>query len=909
MHTFALYIRYAFRSFKRGRSRSVFGAFCVSVGIASVVALGLTSGNFQSATTRDALKQNRGDLQVTASGLGFSPKNLQLFATLKAKGQIIDYTERIMEGAAYSGPDARNSSAIGTIYTVEPSKFPYYDTIVADQPAGASLKTLLANPANTVVTHDMLATLRLHVGSKLTVVTQHGFTHSFTIAGVVPDEAFDPAFGTGLFNDLAMVNITAMRPFFTGLNIAASTVYVKTSSPAQASAVKRIVTQTLPGFPTAKTVADVARDNKNEAKGFDKFFSVMGLVAVVIGGIGIINTMLVAARRRTKEIAALKTLGMKGRQVIIVFTLESLFLGLSGAIAGVLAGIGASMLVNNITAGIAGYAIPWTWQTRPIVAGALVGVVATVLFSYLPVLIASRARPVTVLRGDSGAGTRTRRFRALLRNLRSRPLGTVGSGLRRAPGALIRVPTRQGFRTFLVVIALAALTGYLSMLYAGIGSGTQTVILGALAGIVTLIVAAVVIQLFVASIWGISHLPSFGRLSLRMALRNMRTQKRRLASTLLALCVGVLAMGTSTILAQNLKSFASQQIATQKLNVVIQTPQNPATAARVDREVARLPGVERHDRGAVVDNATLVTANGENVMAALQRKVKANKLDSLTLSNVLWELRGLEARDERVANYSFIMKAGHNLSQRDVGTNHIVINEDVARALDITVGARLVFQDGSRRIPFVLVGTTDSGAFSLMASNHVDLTYLQRAGLAAPSASHFSTTYLDIRPDLLTADLAALRQHLPGVMVLDLHSFLSTASKVIDKLVLFPEVIAALSLFAGVVIIANTVALAMIERRREIGVMKAVGAKRRSILQFLLVENAIVGFLGALAGVRLAMLITQLVDENFLKISPSYDWTTIGALLALGVVLAVAASALTALPASGEKPMTVLRHE
>ena len=47
MSSFLLYTRYAFRSFLRGRSRSLFGAFCVAVGIASVVALGLVGANFQ----------------------------------------------------------------------------------------------------------------------------------------------------------------------------------------------------------------------------------------------------------------------------------------------------------------------------------------------------------------------------------------------------------------------------------------------------------------------------------------------------------------------------------------------------------------------------------------------------------------------------------------------------------------------------------------------------------------------------------------------------------------------------------------------------------------------------------------------------------------------------------------------
>ena len=59
----------------------------------------------------------------------------------------------------------------------------------------------------------------------------------------------------------------------------------------------------------------------------------------------------------------------------------------------------------------------------------------------------------------------------------------------------------------------------------------------------------------------------------------------------------------------------------------------------------------------------------------------------------------------------------------------------------------------------------------------------------------------------------------------------------------------------------------------------------------------------------LAMLATFVVDKLFLNISPSFDVVTIVGLLLLGTALAIGASSLTALPASSEKPMNVLRYE
>ena len=71
----------------------------------------------------------------------------------------------------------------------------------------------------------------------------------------------------------------------------------------------------------------------------------------------------------------------------------------------------------------------------------------------------------------------------------------------------------------------------------------------------------------------------------------------------------------------------------------------------------------------------------------------------------------------------------------------------------------------------------------------------------------------------------------------------------------------------------------------------------------------IVGFVGAGAGVLLAMLASAIFAQNLIGISSSFDWTTIIVLVLAGMAIAIGASSLTALPASSEKPMSVLRYE
>jgi ABC-type lipoprotein release transport system permease subunit len=183
MDKFILYFRYALRSFIRGRSRSLFDAFCVSVGVASVVALGMAGGNFQSAMTGSAQKQNRGDISVSPPGQSLSLNQYAVFAQMKAEDRITDYTPRLQDDAILRATGKHDFSTIGSLTALDPTKFPFYDAITADQPAGVSLAKLLSHPNHAAVGHDVFTSLHLTVGGQFAVDSKRGFSHVYTVLG------------------------------------------------------------------------------------------------------------------------------------------------------------------------------------------------------------------------------------------------------------------------------------------------------------------------------------------------------------------------------------------------------------------------------------------------------------------------------------------------------------------------------------------------------------------------------------------------------------------------------------------------------------------------------------------------------------------------------------------------------
>ena len=102
--------------------------------------------------------------------------------------------------------------------------------------------------------------------------------------------------------------------------------------------------------------------------------------------------------------------------------------------------------------------------------------------------------------------------------------------------------------------------------------------------------------------------------------------------------------------------------------------------------------------------------------------------------------------------------------------------------------------------------------------------------------------------------------------------FAQQLNSIIDILV----AIASLSMIAGIIIIANAVALAMLERRRELGILKAVGYTSSSVLSEVLIENGIVGGVGAFIAMLLAtaatLLLGSLLFNMTLSVSPSSPW-------------------------------------
>ena len=906
MQRLRFYVMYALRNIQRGGRWTTLAILCITAGVATVVALrslGLAVGDTLTNNVRIEIK---GDLLIRNDAIfggfgsndpnAFSPDELAtLLAWAEAAGaQVSAYMSgRNMQLTPIDASQFGRPSFIGSNF-IDPQTYPPTHTIRALDPPDAPLASLFTGGNDVVISDNLASASELAVGDSVRV---SGTDETFTVRGIVSvaEESsvtnFLNAFFGFAYFDLANAQVAINAEFAPNR---LGVLFPAGVSDEQLAAYSAEVEALLPGAQTT-VIADFLERYEVISQYLGDFVVVMGLGALLIGGVGIMNTMLVLVRRRTAEIAAVKTFGLQGRQVAALFLTEGLLLGLLGSLLGMLVGIGLSVIVNQY--GSVALRQPLIWQVYPeaLVFGFVLGIIVTAIFGVAPVLTAVQVRPSIILRPNENHLVTL----GLLQSIALLVFVILSLGL--ITGHIVR-PSFELTAQRLAERAEAPESndefGAPRRFAADSASDEPPAesipspyLVGVLGVSVVFVVFAVMIGLLWLIVFVIGKLPTLGIVTARLALRNLSTNRLRTAVTLLALSAGMMALSSIAFVGEGTRELLNLQLSRSFGGnvLVFAFPGLPQSLVSngINNALADVPVEYRTTIEFYEAEPRLL--NGEPI-------VDASPVDFSS-----WD-------SDKPDIYSGQppVRDGRMFTPADRGAPLVVLPATSADQLGIQVGDRITLDIADDRELEVLGITAAADGFGFGG----DSGLIPPDVLPGSASSSFMMYSFQIPSEALNQALAELSA-LIFALAVDVQFIDGLIGRLIDQFAAIPTIVGILSLFAAAVIMANTVALSTLERRRQIGILKAIGLKSRRVLSVMFIESSLIGLLSAVIGIGLsAAVITGLGASGGIVIPLPTDARLVAVgLLVAAVLIGWTATFLSARVALRERVMNVLRYD
>ncbi len=912
----SMYFNYTSRSLLRGGQRTLLAVFCVAVGVMAIVALQLVGLMINSAFTSNVRDANGGDIAVSGQTEPLKQSDLAFFDQLKNNGTITSYTATSTQNGSLSLTVSLTQSF--NVMIVNPSTFPVVASPTFVNPQNGTITSTLTN-GQVIVDQSFIDQYNKKLGDSfdihVTTSNRSGLTIPVKIAAIVKDDgALAQASGTML---IASSDYYAANP---KLPVLYDTVDITTVDQAHTDQAVKAIQAHFPVVRT-QTAADALKSNQQQVDAIKQFLEIAGLLALLIGGVGIINTMQVLLSRRKIEIAMLKTTGYRRTDLYLLFGLEAGLLGLIGGAIGAGAAIGVSYVVRSLVEQLFQLNIPFVLDPLTIAGGVVIGLFTALIFGLMPIVQAANIRPLNVIRempeGSGAVGVLLTIGLLLLLSvlfcvMAVIILGNTVLGIGAVYGAFIFLGILSLFFG-LVVFIISILPvperfspGYLALVLAAVAISVLLFFVLPPFGALLLVVSLLGIVIVV--------LPRSWKSNTRMALRNIGRQKARTTTTMLALFVGVFTIGLILVLGQDLRDKINNTLA-QSLTFNVITITSNTDTTKLESHLNTIPGLQSSTHRVIVSTVP-ITVNDKPIASLLPKgnvQPSANNLGS----EAVYFLSGIEGYD--VAHNQFpvsqdvTIAEGRNLNASDAGTNDVLISAELAHTdplqHDLKIGSTITVanQDGKVMRTLTIVGFYQEKGFG--SNLEPILGTANTVTALSPNGTGQTIFYMKIDTSKVNQAVGAIGKLTPNASVVNLANIGNFINQILNDMLLTLIAIASLSLLAGIIIIANAVALAMLERRRELGILKSVGYTSRSILSEVLIENGVIGGAGALLAMLLVTLATSLLGQ--LIFHSSFG---VSGLIALGLILGIAllamlVAALVAWGAVRVRPLEVLRYE
>ena len=554
------------------------------------------------------------------------------------------------------------------------------------------------------------------------------------------------------------------------------------------------------------TVEEEAADWQDGLSDLSRFLGLAGFVALLLGSLGVASAVHVYVQRRLTSIAVLRCLGAKARRTFRIYLAQAGVLGLIGASAGSLLGVGLQAFVPRLLADFLPFEVSFALSWSAVGLGLAVGVGVTLLFALWPLLEVRGVSPLQALRTEVEPSTGGWRTPARWAVAAAVAAAVSGIAVLQAPSWEIGLGYAAGVGTVFGVLVLVA---------RGIMAGVRR---------------------FFPTSWAYPW---------RQGLANLYRPHNQTTVLLLTLGLGVFLITTLMLVERTLLEQIQVAGGEDRPNLVMFDIQNDQIEG-VTKEVkeagapilagepivtTRLQAVEGRSIEALRQDSTV------NVGWAHEREYRVTYRDHLTES-------------ETLAAGEFVGSVEGNPLQSGRAVPISMEREMAREELNVGIGDTLTFDVQGRSVK-TYISSLRTVNWQRIGTNY--FVVFPEGVLEAAPQTHVLLSRTP-NEEVSARVQREVVQKYPNVSAIDLSVILSTFRDLFGRLAYVIRFMALFSVFTGLIVLAGAVVVSRYQRAEESVLLKTLGAPRRTVQTIMTVEYLFLGTFAAITGLLLALV-------------------------------------------------------
>jgi putative ABC transport system permease protein len=840
--------RIAWRETRSSLAKFLFVVVAVAIGVGALAGVRGFSQSVRGMLNSEARTIMAADLSARQF---VRPKPEQLAELDKLQSQGVSRTliTETVSMAAATTPDA--TPALVSIKAVDPASYPYYGTVKLS-PAMTLPEAL--TPQTVIAGEDVLIRLGVKVGDPVRLGSA-----DFRMAAIVLSEPdrMSGSLNVGLRMMISREGFERTGLMQLGSRAAERYLFkIQPGGPSMEDARQAI----LDALPEARVI-DSRESNPLITRGLDQattFLSLISLIALIVGSIGVGMAMYAHLQQKLDNIAVMKSLGATSGEIIRIYTLQTMLLGLVGGVAGVLLGRAVEEVFPSLINKIFEINASTGWHFDAALQGIAAGVLTTLLFTLPPLLAIRKIRPALILRRGM-ADTKLPLRRRISNAREALVLGIV------------------------ILIGLGGIAGWLggSARVGGYFAGALFVSLLLLSAVAAILLR--LLRVFVRR--SPLRLPAL----FRQGFGNLYRQGNQAQSILVAMGLGVM-FTLSVYLIQN--SLVDEIIQTAPPGVpnVYLVGVTQEQSDQLKQLIAAQDGVLSPPELFPSVSARLARIDGQDPASRLTQGFSRRYLNTRAIT---WET----AQPDGIR---LLQGAWWTATAAEPVVS---VEEDAAKTLEIHPGSTIEFDVSGRSVEARVVAIHTYERARVAPS---DFIFNQPALAGLPVVFNGGVR---MKPAAAGSLQRVIFTRYPTVTVVNVADVLQTVQQIIDQIALVIRFLSAFAILAGAIILAASVAGTRFRRVREVVILKTLGGTRRHIASIFSIEFLTLGAVAGLMGGLLASAFSRIVLTRLLEAKFQLDVTAILVCVILTALLANASGWFASFRILKQKPLEVLREE